>query len=42
MKQLQYMREAARRFPEHVDDARGPALSPDAKVRLKQHVLNSQ
>src|SRR5260370_15213763 len=42
MKQLQYMREAARRFPEHADDARGPALSPDAKLRLKRHVLNSQ
>jgi len=41
MKQLHYMREAARRFPEHADEAGDPALSPEARFRLK-HVLNSQ
>jgi len=41
MKQLQYLREAARRFPEHADEAVDPVLSPEARFRLK-HVLNSQ
>jgi hypothetical protein len=41
MKQLHYMRETARRFPEHTDEAGGPVLSPEARFRLK-HVLNSQ
>ena len=41
MKQLHYMRETARRFPEHTDEAGGPVLSPEAKFRLK-HVLNTQ
>lgn len=41
MKQLHYIRETARRFPEHADEASGPGLSPEARVRLKD-VLNSQ
>jgi len=41
MKQLQYMREAARRFPEHAGEASGLALSPEARFRLKD-VLNNQ
>jgi hypothetical protein len=41
MKQLHYMRETARRFPEQAGEASGPALSPEARFRLK-HVLNSQ
>jgi len=41
MKQLHYMRETARRFPEHPGEASGPALSPEARFRLK-HVLNNQ
>ena len=41
MKQLHYLRETARRFPEHADEGRAPALSPEARVRLKD-VLNSQ
>jgi hypothetical protein len=40
MKQLGYMRETARCFPEHADEAHGPALSPEARLRLK-HMLNS-
>jgi hypothetical protein len=35
------MRETARRFPEQAGEASGPALSPEARFRLK-HVLNSQ
>ena len=41
MKQLQYMRETTRRFPEHAEEASGPALSPEARSRLK-HVLSNQ
>jgi hypothetical protein len=41
MKQLHCMRETARRFPEHTDEAGGPVLSPEARFRLK-HVLNNQ
>jgi hypothetical protein len=41
MKQLQYMRETARRFPEHAEEASGPVLSPEARSRLK-HVLSNQ
>jgi hypothetical protein len=41
MKQLHYLRETARRFPEHADEGRDPVLSPEARVRLKD-VLNSQ
>jgi hypothetical protein len=41
MKQLHYIREIARRFPEHAVEASGPALSPEARFRLK-HVLNNQ
>ena len=41
MKQLHYIRETACRFPEHADEASGPALSPEARLRLK-HVLNNQ
>lgn len=41
MKQLHYLRETARRFPEHADEGRAPALSPEARLRLKD-VLNSQ
>ncbi len=41
MKQLHYIRETARRFPEHADEASDPVLSPEARFRLK-HVLNRQ
>ena len=41
MEQLHDIREAARRFPEHADEAGDPALSPEARSRLN-HVLNSQ
>lgn len=41
MKQLHYLRETARRFPEHADDAGGAALSPEARLRLKQTLNNS-
>jgi hypothetical protein len=42
MKQLHYLRETARRFPEHADEgAGGAALSPEARLRLKQTLNNS-
>jgi hypothetical protein len=42
MKQLHYLRETARRFPEHADEAAGgAALSPEARRRLKQTLNNS-
>jgi hypothetical protein len=41
MKQLHYLRETARRFPEHADAADGAALSPEARLRLKQTLNNS-
>jgi hypothetical protein len=41
MKQLQYMREAAHQFPELADEGRGPALSPEARLRLKA-ILHNQ
>ena len=40
MKQLHYLRDTARHFPQHIDEVQGPALSPEAKLRLKQ-VLNN-
>jgi hypothetical protein len=41
MKQLRYLRETARNFPEHANEADGPTLSPEARLHLKR-VLNSQ
>ena len=35
-----YLRETARHFPQHVGEVHGPALSPEARLRLKQ-VLNN-
>src|SRR6266850_477329 len=38
---LHFIRETARRLPEHADEAGDPVLSPEARFRLK-HVLNRQ
>ena len=40
MKQLHCLRETARRFPQHIGEVQGPALSPEARLRLKQVLKN--
>ena len=40
MKQLHYLRETARHFPQHIGEVQGPALSPEARLRLKQVLKN--
>jgi hypothetical protein len=38
--QLRYIRETARKLPEHADEASDAAFSLDAKERIKQRVAD--
>jgi hypothetical protein len=40
--QLHYIRDTARKFPEHADEIRDGAFAPDVKERIKQKLLEEQ
>jgi len=40
--QLRYIRETARKFPEHADEVPGPPLSEEAKERMKEKLTGAR